>query len=654
MNYVPLHVHSDASLLDGLSKPTQIARRCESIGIASCALTDHGNLANSISFTTAMQKRKLKPILGCELYVCPRDATIKDGDRTLHHLVVLAKNLDGWKQLVRLVSSSNHPDHFYYKPRLDIGRIAEYADGNLIAFSGHLGSTLSHCIFSDLSGLQGCVSQEATKQYIHKDWVSRTINEAERLRDIFGRGNFFLEVQLMDGDSMPAHKMLVMGLRYVSKQTGIPCIATPDAHYANKEDAVDQRVLLCSNMKTTFAEVNAKLVSGDDVGMGAFFRSRNYYIPSGKEMLECGHTEEELENTVRVAELCETYKLTNPPNLPKFSCPDGLTSEQYMVRLLREGWEYRFPQIQRVIKEGRYTEDDYKARLNEECKILTDVGLADYFLIVHDIINFARSRGQLTGCGRGSAAGSMVLYMLKVTEVDPLQYGLLFSRFFNAGRMTEGHVSLPDVDMDFERSGRKEVIDYLRSKYGHDKVAQMLTFTRLQGRAAMKEVVRVHGAMSFDEVNRITEFIPDEAEISDKLQDTKEEDEKAGGDGNASIITWALENHADELREWAYLDNNGNLQGPYAKVFEQAVRIEGTKKAMSKHAAGVIISNEPLADVCPMVYDKTTKEMICGMSMEDLEAIGLVKIDVLGVSFLDKVHGVTNLLKCGELCVSNE
>lgn len=646
--YFPLHVHSHYSLLDGLSKPGQIAKRCEVAELPGSALTDHGNIAGAVAFMSAMEKRDKKPIMGCEMYISPGDCTQREG-RALHHLVVLAKNLQGWKQLIQATSSANMPEHFYYKPRLDLERLAKYADGNLFAFSGHLGSTLSHCIFSDMQAIHGCRNIEEVKKFTHFDWSTRAIEHANLLQNIFGKGNFFIEIQTIDSARMPAMQLLVQGLRYVAQKTGIPMVATPDAHYAFKEDAFDQRVLLCNSLNTNFLEIEHKMVRGEDIALGGFFRSRNYHIPSYQEMLDSGNTEEELQNTMLIADACETYKITGPPMLPQFPCPDDMDSKTYMKKLLHGGWEEKQDLIASVMKQKGLTEQNYRDRLNSEYKTLTDIGLADYFLIVHDIIKWARDDGQLTGAGRGSAAGSLVLYMMGVTHIDPMEFDLLFERFYNAGRNTADRVSLPDVDMDFEIRNRGRVIQYIRDRYGNDRVAQMLTFTRLQGRGALKDVMRAHGACSYEEMNRITKNIPDEAEIADQLQIMREEDKKAGGDGDASIIQWALENNSEELKQWAFIDDKGSLQGPMAKIFEQAIRIEGTKKSQSKHAAGIVISQFPLHGVCPMVYDKSTKEMICGMEMNDLESMGHVKFDILGIAMLDKVHGVLNLLKTGEL-----
>ena len=232
-----------------------------------------------------------------------------------------------------------------------------------------------------------------------------------------------------------------------------------------------------------------------------------------------------------------------------------------------------------------------------------------------------------------------------MTEIDPIEYDLIFERFYNAGRNTKDHVSLPDVDMDFEIQNRDKTIAYIKEKYGHDKVAQILTFSRMQGRGALKDVLRVHSACGFEEMNRITKWIPDEADISDQLQEMREADKDSGGDGDASIIMWALENNSDELKQWCYIDDNGDLQGSMSKRFEQAVRLEGTKRSQSKHAAGIVVSQQPLNEVAPLVFDKKSKEPVAGMEMGDLEAMGHVKFDILGIALLDKIHGVKRLVE---------
>jgi len=261
---------------------------------------------------------------------------------------------------------------------------------------------------------------------------------------------------------------------------------------------------------------------------------------------------------------------------------------------------------------------------------------------VQDIVNHVRDNSWLPGPGRGSAAGCLVSYLIGITNIDPIKYNLMFDRFYNAGRNTEEHISMPDIDVDVPINKREDIIKYIKDTYGHDKVSQMITFNTIKGRGALKDVLRVYGNISFDEMNKITKNIPDEAKIADSLQAMKD------ATGEASIIRWTLENNSEKIKEWCSIDNNGELQGPLAKRFEQAIRLEGVKSNQSKHAAGIAISSEPLSQICPMVYDSKNKQMIAGMEMQDLESIGIIKFDILGVAMLDKIMTIQNLLKEGE------
>ena len=611
------------SLLDGLSKPAQIADRCEEIGVKSCALTDHGNIAGAIKFYTQMKSRGIKPILGCELYICDQDATLQSKEnRSLSHLLVLAKNYDGWQRLIKIVSESNKPEHYYHKPRLDLKRLGEMLDGNLIGICGHLGSTLASKLVED--------------DKIIPDWKNIGIEYVGRFSDMFGKDNFFLEAQLMDRDNLEIQTQLTDCIRELSKLTNTKAICTPDAHYCKKEDAVDQRVLLCNNLKTTFPEINRKLINNEEVGLGAFFSSDNFHILSQEEMHEL-HTEEEIDHTNLIDDMCEEYDILSKPNLPPFDCPAGYNDAEYLRELCREGWRKK---IANFIEQEK--QQEYVDRIKYELDVLQGADLSSYFLIVQDIVNYVRDQEWLPGPGRGSAAGCLVSYLIGITDIDPIQYSLMFDRFYNAGRNTGGHISMPDIDVDVPIDKRELVIQYIKEQYGSDKVSQMITFNTIKGRGALKDVLRVYGNISFDEMNRITKNIPDEAKIADELQEMKEET------GEASIIRWALENNGDKLKDWCSLDKHGELQGPLAKRFEQAIRLEGTKSNQSKHAAGIAISANRLSEICPMVYDSKNNQMIAGMEMQDLESIGIIKFDILGVAMLDKIMTIRDILKQGE------
>lgn len=608
--------------MDGLSKPDQIANRCHDIGATSCALTDHGNIAGSVQFFSAMKKKGIKPILGCEIYICHQDAAIQSKENyDLSHFLVLAKNLRGWKKLISLVSTSNSPEFFYRKPRLNIERLGEYAGDDLIGICGHLGSVIADKMIVD-------------NKFVD-DWKNQGLNTIDRFKDIFGQDNFFLESQLMDRENTPLQIELTEKIRSLAQLSKTKVICTPDAHYCTKDDAVDQRVLLCNNLKTTFAEIQRKTSAGQDVGMSCFFNSDNFHILSQEEINEL-HTEEEIENTKLVESICEDYDILHKPMLPPFDCPNN-DPDEFLRELCRRGWRQK---ISKVIPEDN--QGPYLDRIKYELEVLQGAGLSSYFLIVQDIVNYVRDNSWLPGPGRGSAAGCLVSYLIGITSIDPIRYNLIFDRFYNAGRNTKDRVSMPDIDVDVPINKRENIIEYIKGKYGHDKVSQMITFNTMKGRGALKDVLRVYGNVTFEEMNRITKHIPDEAKIADELQEMKEEY------GEASIIRWALENNPDELKDWCFLDENTNeLQGPLAKRFEQAIRLEGTKSNQSKHAAGVVIGQEPLKDICPMVYDSKNDQLIAGMEMQDLESIGVIKFDILGIAMLDKIMTIQDLLYNG-------
>ena len=631
MNWTPLHLHTHYSLLDGLSKPEQVASRCSELGYSSCAVTDHGTIAGAVAFTKAMKDKGIKPILGCELYVSNQPATVKDiSNRSLNHLVVLAKNIDGWKNLIEITSRSNDEDLFYFKPRIDVDILKEHVNGNLIAFSGHLGSELANSIFEDPKSAYKASTEAEVKRHIDPNWESNVLSKANLYKDIFGKENFLIEIQCIDEENSPAAKLVAQGLRYISKKYSIPAVATADSHYPKKEDASDHLLLLCSSMKTPLRDIKKKVDNNEDVGFSAFLRSNNFHIPTFEEMSRL-HTETELENSMKIADMCGDYDILGSPTLPKFNCPKDLGEEAHLRQLCRDGWKEKLTNTDKA----RSSESIYVDRVTKELEVISEENLSGYFLIVRDIVANIKNNGWLPGPGRGSAAGCLVSYLIGVTQVDPIEHGLIFERFYNAGRNTEGHVSLPDIDIDVPATKRDETIEYIRDKYGRDKVGQMVTFGRLQGRSALKEVLRMNQACSYDEMNVITKSLPHEHEISDQLADMDQQ----------SVIKWALMNQPDTLRDYCRLNDDGALEGDYSKLFEQAMRIEGTFKSQGKHAAGVVISSNNLDKVCPMVRDKKGTEKIAGMEMNDLEAMGHVKFDILGVSLLDKIMGIKTLLE---------
>jgi DNA polymerase-3 subunit alpha len=596
-----------------------MADRCSKIGVKSCAITDHGTISGNVQFFQSMKAKGIKPILGCELYISNGDSTIKTKENNdLSHFLILAKNKEGWLQLINLISETNKPENFYHKPRISFDKLQKYITGNFIGFSGHLGSTISDAMQSD--------PDNAMK--IGTEHISY-------MKSIFG-DDYFLEAQLMDQEQTPEQVELTSIIRRLGQTTNTKVICTPDAHYCEKEDSVDQRILLCNNLKTTFTDINKRLLHNEKVPMSCFFQSDKFHILSPEEIAEI-HTEQEIENTNYVDSLCEDYDILHKPMLPPFKCPNNGKPDEYLRELCRQGWKQKIAN-----KVDKDQQQQYVDRIKYELDILQGADLSSYFLIVGDIVNKVRAESWLPGPGRGSAAGCLVSYLVGITSIDPIRYNLIFERFYNSGRNTKDRISMPDIDVDVPINKREYIIEYIKNKYGHNKVSQMITFNTMKGRGALKEVLRVYGNISFEEMNSITKFIPDEAKIADELQEMKEDT------GEASIIRWALENNVDKLKEWCYIDDDNNLSGPLAKRFEQAIRLEGTKSNQSKHAAGVVISSENLDSVCPMVYDSKNKQLIAGMEMQDLESLGIIKFDILGIAMLDKIMNISESLNCGE------
>lgn len=389
-------------------------------------------------------------------------------------------------------------------------------------------------------------------------------------------------------------------------------------YYTKREQANLHRILLCSELKTTLPKIQKQIRKNElDSHIADYFTNDDKYLVEGSS------------NDIlsQIYNMCEDYDILNKPMLPKFNCPDGLSEEDYLKTLAREGWRRLLIDTGKVKDPAK--KQVYADRFNTELQVIKDANLFGYFLIVQDIIKYVNNSGWMSGPGRGSAAGCLVSYLIGVTQIDPVEHDLLFERFYNAGRNTDGHVSLPDIDMDVPAKKRDDVIEYLKNKYGKEHVSQMITFGRLQGRSAIKEVLRVNEACSFAEMNAITKSVPNEAEISDQLAEMDDEDR--------SIIRWSLINRPDELRDFCHLNDDGKLEGDYAEYFQQAIDLEGTFKTQGKHAAGVVISKQPLQQVCPMVKQKGSSEKIAGLEMADLEALGHVKFDVLGLSLLDKL-----------------
>lgn len=494
------------------------------------------------------------------------------------------------------------------------------------------------CGISDYKSLSGCVEhyKQCKKQGIkpilgcafdgfylfaknHEGWLNlieivSSDAELDSIKSIFERGNL---VWVGEGGGEG-------GMEFS------PIFAP--TYYTEQEDAPLHRILLCGGMKTTLPKVYGDLRKGVNVENRIFFEGDEFYLRSTNGLgLSSSIHPSEFNALEEIFNECEEYNILSNPILPKFPTPNGESEEEYLKSLCRIGWKAKLIPTDKLT-EGRQV---YLDRFNEEFGVIKRQNLFGYFLIVQDILNWVRSQGWMVGQGRGSVGGSLIAYLLSITEVDSVQYDLLFARFFNDGRCTEGNVSLPDIDMDVPAGKREEIIQYLRDKYGKDNVSQMATFGRLQGRSALKEVLRVNEACGFAEMNEITKYVPDEAAISDQLQLMGDE---------ASIIRWALINRAEELRDYCFIGEDGRLQGDYSEHFGQAIRLEGTFKSQGKHAAGVVISAKPLHTMCPMTDQRNGKEKIAALEMDDLASIGGVKLDVLGLSALDRMMLMEQLI----------
>jgi len=415
--------------------------------------------------------------------------------------------------------------------------------------------------------------------------------------------------------------------------------ALPVSYYVQREDAKLHRVLLSSHLKTTLPKIQRKIKSGElDPEVEKYFTQDGFYIYDKEEMTEvllndCSH--DQVSDVTDIVSKCEHYDILSKPILPEFACPNGQSEEGMLTDLCRLGWR------ELLLETGKVDDPEaksvYKARFEEELGVIKEANLFGYFLVVWDIIRFVNEKGWLSGPGRGSAAGCLLSYLMGITKIDPIEFDLLFERFYNSGRNTDDHVSLPDIDIDVPGKKRDEIIEYLKDKYGHENVSQMITFGRLQGRSALKEVLRINEACSFGEMNEITKSIPNEADISDQLQEMDEEDR--------SIIRWAIMNNPDELKDFCFINDHGELDGNYAEFFDQAIRMEGTFKSQGKHPAGIVISRERLGAVCPMVDQKHGIEKLAGLEMSDLEGLGHVKFDVLGINLLDKIMKIQDFVK---------
>ena len=607
--------HSHYSLLASTSRSKQIVKTCKDSGFSYAGITDLATISGCVNFIQACKREGLKPIIGSEIYL-ENDA----------RLTLICRNKAGWDQLLRVISVANDPKNYDRHPVIPFASLLEnISPENFVCIDGYFGSLFFQSVFPDTTCIFDSVDEEdRVRQCLVDDAEQVALNYASEMMGVFP--HYYMEVNETDYESFPVLRLLsslIYGIDSAQAEQNGRSFLLPDtgSYYPERKDAVDHRVLVCTKLKTTMRQLPDKIEELKDLESLKFIMLGSYYIKS-RSFLEENYHPSLVANLDEIAEGCEDIEILSKPKLPTFQTPDGDSENDYLKQLCRDGW---MRLIAKKVDKSLHME--YRDRVLKELAVIEKANLAGYFLIVQDYVNHFRDKGCLIGPARGSGGGSLVCYLTGITLIDPIEYDLLFERFYNEGRNTDDHVSLPDIDVDFPPDYRDQVIDYLKETYGEHRVCQMLTFGRLAGRSIIKEVMRVNESCGFEQMNEITAKIPNEAAISDLLENMDE----------PSVIRWVLENDKDSLADYCWLNDDGQLEGEYARVFEQAMRMEGIFKTQGKHAAGVVIASDTLDQICPMVKASRSEEKIAGMEMGDLEAIGCVKFDILGVSLLQKI-----------------
>jgi DNA polymerase-3 subunit alpha len=587
-DYVHLHLHTDYSLLDGAIQIKPLAERVRELGMKACAMTDHGNMYGAVSFYKEMKAHDVKPLIGCEVYLAPghrSDRTeVRKGGKPYNHMILIAKDREGYHNLVRLTSKAFR-EGFYRKPRIDRELLSQFSGG--------------------LIGLSACLSG-VPQEHLKGGRLEEAARSAQEFQDILGKGNYFLEIQDHKlEDQIKINKDLIE----MSKRTGIPLVATNDAHYLFREDYEAHDVMLCIGTGKTVNDQNRMRFGGPE-----------WYVRSPEEMARIfAHIPDAVTRTLEVAEMCDLKLPLGENQLPVFPIPrefGDMTVDEYFEKVVREGYEKRREMVwDRMLSEGKlkHSYDEYQKRISTEVATIKQMGFPSYFLIVWDFIKFAKDRCIPVGPGRGSAAGSLIAYCLEITDVDPLQYDLLFERFLNPER-----VSMPDIDIDFCVNGRAEVINHVTQLYGRDSVCQIITFGTMASKAAIKDVGRALD-MPYADVEKIAKLIPPPVR------------------GRNVSITQAIET-VPELKQAIETD------AQVKKVIDIAKRLEGCARHSSVHAAGVVISPKPLEELIPVAVNNK-QEFTTQFEMSDLEKTGMLKMDFLGLTTLTIIDQCCKTIK---------
>ena len=566
MPFTHLHVHTEYSLLDGASRIKDLLQRAKDLGMHALAITDHGVMFGVIDFYKEAKKIGVKPIIGCEVYTAARTMKDKDAekDKSQGHLLLLAKNQQGYKNLIKIVSIG-FTEGFYYKPRIDKNVLREYADG--------------------IIALSACLAGDVQRKLLNRDYDGAK-KEALALHEIFGEGNFYLELQ---DQGLEEEAAIFSDMIRLSQETGIPLVATNDVHYVNREDAEVHDILLCIQTATNVDDENRMRFPNDQ-----------FYLKSPREMkVLFSNVPEAIENTMKIADACDVEFEFDQLHLPEFTAPDGVDNHVYLRQLCEEGLLQRYKDVDEAIRE----------RFEYEFSTIEKMGYVEYFLIVADFIRYAREKGIMVGPGRGSAAGSIIAYALRITDIDPLKYGLIFERFLNPER-----ISMPDIDIDFCYERRNEVIDYVIEKYGVDKVAQIITFGTMKAKAAVRDVGRALN-MSYAEADAIAKAIPFDLKMT---------------------IDRAIAMNPELKQKY-----DSDIAA--AKVLDTARAIEGMPRHASTHAAGVVISKESIYEYVPLYLAE--KGVSTQFPMTTIEELGLLKMDFLGLRTLTVIRDAIEMIR---------
>ena len=567
MQFCHLHTHTEYSLLDGEASIKKLVARVKELGMDSCAITDHGSMYGVVDFYREAKAQGIHPVIGCEVYMAPRSRfdKVHDIDNKTSHLILLAENQRGYKNLIKLVSAG-YIDGFYYKPRIDFEMLKEHSEG--------------------IIALSACIAGEVPKALLRGDY-----DEAKKIAlkyaEVLGKDNYFLEIQ---DHGLSEQKRIIPDMLRLSEETGIGLVATNDIHYLKKEDAKYQDVLMCIQME--------KKVDDPD---RMKFETEEFYIKSPEEMMALfEYVPQAIENTEKIAKRCNVDFDFGTRHLPAYAVPDGKDAFEYLRELCQSGLEKRYSPVS----------DELQKRLDYELGVIKSMGFVDYFLIVWDFIHFAKNNGVMVGPGRGSAAGSIVAYSLGITTVDPIKYGLIFERFLNPER-----VSMPDIDIDFAPNGRQKIIDYVVEKYGEGQVAQIITFGTMKAKLAIRDVGRALD-IPYAEVDKVAKLVPFDLKMT---------------------ISKALD-ISTELH--ALYENDPQIK----ELLDTSMALEGLPRHASTHAAGVVITSEPIVNYVPLQLN-SENFITTQFTKDTVENLGLLKMDFLGLRNLTVIENAVKIIK---------